>query len=109
MSSTVKTTVKMKEIRDVVKDESLPVPFPVRPDEVHLRLIKTHDSEVICDQDGRELSGVVGFRYEQVDVDSVPTLTVSLKVNPSSWDAGLGVIKGGEDVSIEPSRLGEGI
>ena len=79
--------------------------FPVKPDEVHLRLIKTHDDEVICDQDGRSLSGVIGFRYEQTEHDSAPILIVKLVVEPSGWSRKLGVREGGKPVKLEPSGI----
>jgi hypothetical protein len=81
--------------------------FEERPDEIHLRLVKTHDKEVICDQHGRVLNGVRGFRYEQVGVETVPILTLELMINPCGWDDHLGVIKGGEGVSLEPRPFGE--
>ena len=73
--------------------------WPKRADEIQLRLVKTHDKEVICDQDGRVLHGVRGFRYEQADIDECPVLVVKLYVNPSGWDNKLGVISKGESAN----------
>jgi hypothetical protein len=79
--------------------------FPVKTGTVHLQLVKSRDREVVCDQDGRELAGVQGFRYEQADVESVPVLIIKLVVSPSKWSPDLGVKKDGEEVDLEPSSL----
>jgi hypothetical protein len=85
-------------------------PFPEAPNEIHLRLVKTHDKEVICDQHGRELQGVTGFRYEQTEPDSIPVLVLKLVVNACDWSKDLGVVQKGEAVkfarsALEPSRI----
>src|SRR3954464_11780361 len=69
--------------------------FPENDGKLHLRLVKTHDREIICDQDGREVQGIQGFRYEQMDVDAVPQLTLVLFVNRSQWTPELGVLARG--------------
>jgi hypothetical protein len=83
-----------------------PSATPPPDDEVHLRLVKTHDREVICDQKGRMLDGVVGFRYEQTTVDGPALLTVKVYVQPCEWKAKLGVIKGGEEARLDASSFG---
>jgi hypothetical protein len=95
-----------KTVEDLMASVSDNV-FPVKGDQVQLRLVKTHDKEIICDQDGRELVGVIGFRYEQIEVDSLPQLTVMMKVNWSEWTPKLGVIEGGEKVDVKPSPFGK--
>lgn len=80
--------------------------FPEKSDEVHLQLVKCKGCEVICDQDGRVLAGVRGFRYEQLDLDSVPILIVKMIVKPSRWDKGTGVSRQGEDANLDAEAFG---
>jgi hypothetical protein len=101
-----------KALKDAFAPEKAPdspfdVAFPISDDKVHLRLVKTHDKEVICDQYGRELDGVIGFRYEQVAIDVCPKLTVLLRVRPCDWGERLGETICGEPATLEPRPFGK--
>jgi hypothetical protein len=107
---TTKDTLRMA--RDAfeasIETQEGPAAFPTiagRSGEIELRLVKSHDGEIICDQDGRPLWGVIGFRYEAIDPDTAPTLTIKVHVNACHWDRKMGEIRSAAAPTLEPKPL----
>jgi hypothetical protein len=62
--------------------------MPLEP--IRLRLVKTHDSETICDQDGRPVADVVAYRYGCPDPGGPGVLIVKVYQDQVNWDRNLG-------------------